>query len=226
MSTESTLVEDGLSAYGRYYSMYRGVVEDNADPEFRARLRVRVQLLHGSVVPNYWAPSFGTPSGDRQGVWMIPQKGDTVMVMFEEGDPSYPMWTYGPWTPNRAPDGTKAASTDPSRITVIQTPYGHRITMDGLTNTMTIESPDHGLTISPAGVVVGKPGDADAQPVVQGTDFAAAMQEFLTDMGTVSGIATPSGPSGPISASPQYASLLIKWSTKWSTLLSKVVRTS
>lgn len=73
-------------SYGntRFFGIYRGVVFDTNDPLNRARIRVKVpQVLADN--PTEWAWPVGTS-------YLVPNVGDGVLVQFEGGDPSYPLW--------------------------------------------------------------------------------------------------------------------------------------
>jgi len=71
----------------KYPGIYRGTVFSNKDPLNQRRLRVIVPAILGDS-PTEWAwpvdPAGVTlePPAVRQGIW----------VMFENGDPSFPLW--------------------------------------------------------------------------------------------------------------------------------------
>jgi hypothetical protein len=72
----------------RFYGVYRGVVAENQDPRSEFRLKLKVpQVLHDQV--SDWAWSVHQPGVARS----IPKVGTGVWVVFEGGDPSYPIWT-------------------------------------------------------------------------------------------------------------------------------------
>lgn len=93
----------GLEYFGLYYGCYKGTVVKNDDPDSNGRLQLKVPQIYGEEVMEYWAPSKGMPSGKNMGVFMLPSVGDMVWVSFENGDPRYPIWEYGPYNKN-APD--------------------------------------------------------------------------------------------------------------------------
>ena len=78
-----------------FYGMYRGTVVSNKDPENHRRLKVNVPQLSGSAVSKElpWAWPKETSALKTE----VPEIGDGVWVMYEGGDPSYPLWvgTYG-----------------------------------------------------------------------------------------------------------------------------------
>jgi hypothetical protein len=70
----------------RFFGVYRGVVVDNQDPMGKGRLRVQVpQVLLEEVTGWAWSVhTAGTPL-------VLPTSGSGVFVMFEGGDPSFPI---------------------------------------------------------------------------------------------------------------------------------------
>ena len=76
-------------AYGntRFYGLYRGVVYRNDDPDKRSRLQLKVPQVFADQHTG-WAWS----SGDNGTGGKVPAVGAGVWVMFEGGDPSYPVW--------------------------------------------------------------------------------------------------------------------------------------
>lgn len=96
----------------RFYGVYRGVCVQNADPEKRLRVTLRVPQVLGDqetgwawpCVPPAWSDSLLTPndgahaqtSGDGRHTHtlarLVPNSGEGVWVMFEAGDLAYPVW--------------------------------------------------------------------------------------------------------------------------------------
>jgi len=80
------VIQDG---YGnrRFYGVYRGIVVDNKDPEGLFRLKLKIpQVLYDQISDWVWA-SFQPGSGN-----ITPPVDSGVFVMFEGGDPSFPIW--------------------------------------------------------------------------------------------------------------------------------------
>ena len=76
-------------AYGntRFYGLYRGTVYRNDDPNNHRRLQLKVPQVFADQNTG-WAWS----SGDNGTKGTLPDVGAGVWVMFEGGDPSYPVW--------------------------------------------------------------------------------------------------------------------------------------
>lgn len=76
-------------SYGnlRFYGVYRGVVKDTNDPlgKFRVKLQVP-QVLSNAITEWAW------PVNQLGVTTVSPNVGQGVWVMFEGGDPSYPVW--------------------------------------------------------------------------------------------------------------------------------------
>jgi uncharacterized protein involved in type VI secretion and phage assembly len=121
----------------RYYGKYKGQVVDNADPEGRARLRVRVPSVLGPDVVSGWAmPCVPYGGATGQGFFFIPEIEAGVWVEFEGGDLSHPVWVGTFWSkpggepeapkPNDA-EGVEADPQSPPTRKIIKTLKGHTI---------------------------------------------------------------------------------------------------
>lgn len=82
----------------RFYGVFRGIVEYNEDPLMLGRVKARVPLVYGtrdevdySAIP--WAWTIQNQHGGTydQGSFLIPDVGAAVLVVFEGGDPRYPL---------------------------------------------------------------------------------------------------------------------------------------
>lgn len=78
-------------------SFYSGVVVDNQDPKGLGRLQIRIPAI--AEPSTGWALPFGMPGGGdtQSGTFDIPKAGAEVVVLFVNGDPDHPRWTYGNW---------------------------------------------------------------------------------------------------------------------------------
>lgn len=88
----------------RFFGTYRGVVVDNRDPLGKSRLKLQVpQVLFAATTDWAWSQDTYGVSGS------IPPIGQGVWVMFEGGDPSFPVWT-GTFGPAEQKSGTSLES--------------------------------------------------------------------------------------------------------------------
>lgn len=77
----------------RFFGVYRGIVQSNTDPLNKGRLKLQVPQVLGEAVTG-WAWPIEQPGVART----LPEIGVGVFVMFEGGDPSFPLWI-GTFTP-------------------------------------------------------------------------------------------------------------------------------
>src|SRR5581483_3871778 len=83
----------------RYYGKYRAFVVDNADPEARGRLRLRVPSILGNEVVSGWAlPCAPYGGAAEQGFFFIPELDAGVWVEFEAGNLDFPIWVGTFWS--------------------------------------------------------------------------------------------------------------------------------
>ena len=93
INIKELLMERGIESLGRFYSIYRGMVMDNEDPNHMNSLQVAIPEIQGGII--VWALPFGQHGGLKTGFkYLAPEIGDTVYIMFEYGNPSKPLWTY------------------------------------------------------------------------------------------------------------------------------------
>ena len=77
------------NASGRMRGAVVGIVTNNKDPENRARIKVRFPWLDDAL-ESHWARVTVFYAGPGRGGYIMPEVGDEVLVMFEEGDPNLP----------------------------------------------------------------------------------------------------------------------------------------
>jgi hypothetical protein len=75
-----------MDSIKRLYGVYRGVVQDNSDPQTQRRLKVQVQTTGIEVTDWAWPME---PSSIHTGV---PVVGQGVWITYVGGDPEYPVW--------------------------------------------------------------------------------------------------------------------------------------
>jgi uncharacterized protein involved in type VI secretion and phage assembly len=116
----------------RYLGKFRGRVVDNNDPLRIGRITVEVPDVLGDE-PSTWALPCLPFTGPQAGQFVVPPPGAGVWVEFEQGDPSFPVWT-GCWygaADELPPDAQRAArANSPDKPVVVQTPAAHKLVMN------------------------------------------------------------------------------------------------
>lgn len=127
----------GLEYFGKYYGIYKGVVADNNDPENLGRVKLIVPQVYGEGKTfDYWAFPKGMYAGNDYGMYVVPEKGDTVWVQFEGGSARYPVWEYGWFGKGETPKEAKPS------VKLFRTPSGHQIKFDDSQDTIEIKKSD------------------------------------------------------------------------------------
>jgi len=107
----------------KYYGKYRGVVFDNADPEFRGRIQALVSDVLG-MVPTTWAlpclPLTGMMAV-QSGAYFLPALDANVWIEFEHGDVNRPIWTGCFWGSQAQVPAVALLSTPETAPIVLQT---------------------------------------------------------------------------------------------------------
>lgn len=139
----------GLEYYGLYYSVYKGIVTDNADPQDQGRIKVRLPELGRDDPLELFAYPISPFAGPGFGIFFPPEVDARVWVMFEGGNPTLPLYLGGWWSnPSKAPGGSQVpvdASPNGQAPVVreIRTKGGHRVIFDD-------GGPSPGITIQTA----------------------------------------------------------------------------
>jgi uncharacterized protein involved in type VI secretion and phage assembly len=126
---------------GRFYGKHRATVVDNADPENRGRLRLRIPSVLGNDVVSGWAlPCAPFGGAADQGFFFIPEVEATVWVEFEMGNPDFPVWVGTFWGKpggatevpkiNDAEGVEQGEAQNPPTRKVIKTVKGHTIQLE------------------------------------------------------------------------------------------------
>lgn len=83
---------------GRYFGKYRARVTDPiGDPKKLGRVKVVCPVVLGEEELGWALPAPSMGGGVNTGQLKLPLSGDYVWIEFEEGDPSQPIWSHGPW---------------------------------------------------------------------------------------------------------------------------------
>lgn len=157
------------SAYARKFpSIYRGIVEDNKDPENRGRCKVRVPFMHGeltyspSLLP--WARQVSPfPINERRGISNVPDIGDIVWVLFEGADKSFPVYfggTYGSGDVKATTDKVVIYTEDGNSIEysdgVYKITVGDNLVSVG-SDEITLSNESNSVTVSKESVTIDSP---------------------------------------------------------------------
>jgi hypothetical protein len=76
-----------MDSIKRLYGVYRGVVQDNRDPQNQRRLKIQVQTTGTEVTDWAWPMEPSSIHTD------VPVIGQGVWVTYVGGDPEYPVWS-------------------------------------------------------------------------------------------------------------------------------------
>ncbi len=168
----------GLERYGRYYGTYRGIVHNNQDPEKRGRLQLEVPNVYGRDVYKYWALPKAMPAGNDKGFFFIPEKGDTVWVVFEAGDPKVPIWEHGWWRNDENP----ARNTEDYPNVHTWSWDGNRYELDKTNGLLRIVAKDgQVIEVNKEGISLGSK-DKSAEPAVLGDKNVQLWQDFIAEV--------------------------------------------
>jgi uncharacterized protein involved in type VI secretion and phage assembly len=110
-------------------------VIDNIDIQGTARVQISLPWLPGFEP---WARVAAPMAGMGRGTYFIPQVGDEVLVAFNQGDIREPYILGSLWSSVDKPPALLPA--DPINKRIIQTPLGHKIQFDDLTQEISITS--------------------------------------------------------------------------------------
>ena len=111
---EQLLVDLAEQARSRFYGKYRGIVNDNQDPDNLGRIRAEVpEILQDVISP--WALPCAPYAGPNQGLYAIPPVGAGVWIEFEAGDPSRPIWSGSWWADGELPQNEDGSDAVPER---------------------------------------------------------------------------------------------------------------
>lgn len=132
----NSLFKHGMESVGKYYSIYRGVVYDNDDPENLQRLKLIIPQISGNQFYEYWAFPRNTFYGQGYGSQVLPKKGDIVWVEFEGGEPEVPVWSHGHPARNEMPENPELKDKD---CYWFITPKGHCVKINDTKSTIHIK---------------------------------------------------------------------------------------
>lgn len=105
----------------RHWGKYRGTVLLNLDPEGLGRLLCEVPLLPGMLLN--WALPCIPYAGLEEGFFAMPPIGANVWVEFENGNPSYPIWSGCFWETGEIPVALELSPEDPALVKVFRSAF-------------------------------------------------------------------------------------------------------
>ncbi len=132
-----------LHHLGALHELHLATVTDNADPESRGRVKVKLSTTGLEI----WASVVVPGAGNGYGVSLLPRKDEIVALAFVS--PDLPLVLGAVWS------GSSSAPSDASPVEqryLIQTPAGIKITLDDQEPKLAIETPNgYHLTITDQG---------------------------------------------------------------------------
>ncbi len=127
------------------YGVYRARVADNNDPEGLGRLQI--QFFWQEENRSCWARVMSPYAGADYGMFLLPEIGDEVWIMFEEGDPERLRVIGSVWNGVHKPPREElwGGDVDPNHVKRIVTKSGHRITLNDKPgqNSIVVATPNH-----------------------------------------------------------------------------------
>ncbi|MFJ2902488.1 phage baseplate assembly protein V [Streptomyces sp. NPDC087212] len=122
-----------MAATGKsYLGKFRGRVVDTDDPLRIGRITVEVPDVLGDEASTWALPCLPF-TGPESGQFVVPPPGAGVWVEFEQGDPSFPVWT-GCWygaAEELPPDARRELQANsPNKPVVVQTPGAHKLVLN------------------------------------------------------------------------------------------------
>jgi len=151
-------LSQGLEVFGLFYSEYEAEVTKNDDPEKRHRIKVICKSVIGDKEFPKWISPKNFFMGNGRGIVHIPDIGESVLLTFKNGNPSYPIWSYRGYSKNECPkygdnplnfliqtkNGTKIFVNEDDNSIEISTPNKNQILLDDDSGKITVENPDGG----------------------------------------------------------------------------------
>lgn len=129
LPVEQLVLELSQFVRNRYFGKYRGLVQENEDPENLGRIRARIPEVLGEEQMSAWALPNVPYAGPNQGFFMVPPTGAGVWIEFEAGDVSRPIWSGCWWGSDSLPEAAEGSSATPP-VKIIRSGNGLQVTLD------------------------------------------------------------------------------------------------
>lgn len=91
---KNILQDFGLEYFKKYYGVYRGFVHSVEDPKNLGRVQLNIPSIYEKPY-KYWSYPMSQLTAGKNGTHFLPKKGDLVWVQFENGEPRFPLWSFG-----------------------------------------------------------------------------------------------------------------------------------
>lgn len=186
-----------LHSPGRRQELHLGTVLDNADPEQRGRVRVRLQATGLEA----WAAVMVASAGGGYGVSLLPRVDEVVVLAFVA--PELPIVLGALWTGRasppgdatpveqryllRTPGGLQVLLDDAEPRVDIRTPAGHHVTLtDAGGGQATVEMAGEKIELAPGRITIT--GSARVEVNAMQVNVSAAMVQVDAGMSKFSGV--------------------------------------
>lgn len=100
----------------KYYGIYQAKVSDINDPNKRGRIKVICPTVLVGAESAWCDPVVNPVCKDLSGDFCIPSVGESVWIMYIEGDVNRPVYLGGWYSNNKTPIGNSYESVDKFRI--------------------------------------------------------------------------------------------------------------
>ena len=199
MSRARDLLEIRLPSL--FYGGHLAEVMDLNDPDSRSRVQVRVMSFDGAAGQDgpIWARVACPFAGDNRGAFLLPDVGDEVLVIFQNGDPRFPVVVGGLWNGASQPPETISGGRNQKKVIrskngvkitlddqdgqeqfIAETPGGQKVTLKDGPGTVTIEdSNGNSVKLETAGITV----TASAKVTVNASTVAISAGMVTVDAG-------------------------------------------
>lgn len=224
-------------------TIWMGEVIDNEDPLKLGRVKISIfgkyDELDIEVIP--WAIPYNQLSS---GMVLIPKIGENCNVFFENGDENIPFYmgiakTNDDLISEYGDDYPKVWSivydktigeektleifyTDTQGLIIRKSDSYIQIKNEDESILISNGSTGKVVHISDDGISLGTE-KVSKEPAVLGDTLEKLLNSFITELGKVGAIPTPSGPSSTINSSAQWAPLVAKFKKDWKEFKSKLV---